>query len=201
MTQLKKILLLSAFILLIMPLSASAFWFWDKPAAKVETKIVTPAAELSEAEKLSADAKYKIWNASFEKKDMNAVIANNNNFWFTTAELNYLFNSESGKAKTPLLSNFKLTNENNVLNVSADFKRILKGRFSFNFQLTDENNKIKLNISKTKIYGVPIPSSWVSGTIDRELDQYFSFLYKDSRYQGISLSSENNVLKLNLEIN
>ena len=203
MATLKKVLIILILTILVVPLSASAFWFWDKPIAKTDAIAISPAinynTELTNAEKIIADSKYKLWYDGFEKKDVQSVIANQNNFWFNIAEINYLFNSENSKTKNPLLNNFKLTDEGGTLNVSADFKKIISGNFSFNVKIVNDGNKIKLDISKLRIYWFPLPASFISNPLNKSLDEYFSFLYNDNRYQGFSFSNDNGILKLKPE--
>ena len=178
------------------PLSASAFWFWDKPAAPTTTAVALQTAGLTPAEKTAADAKYKIWAASFEKGDVAAVIANQNMFWFTVPELNYIFASETGKVKEPVLTDFNLVDDGGTLNISANFQKIFKGHFSFSAKVVQENKKAHLSLSKLKLYGFPLPASWLSRPLNEAIDEYFSFLYKDTRFQDFTFSDLNGSLKL-----
>jgi hypothetical protein len=125
MSIFKKIFITFVLAILVIPASVSAAWFWDKPAAKTSAPTNNQISDLTPAEKEAANNKYKIWSDSFEKGNIQSVIDNQNNFSFSIAELNYLFNSENSKIKNPLLSNFKLTNNNELLSVSADFKKII----------------------------------------------------------------------------
>lgn len=201
MNMFKKTILTLAIVILSTPLMTSASWFWSKPtpSSVITTQIAT--TEINQAEKDIADTKYKLWDQSFEKRDIESVIKNKDNFWFTTKELNYLFNKEGAKAKKPLLSNFVLTNDGNQLKVSADFKKIVSGHLSFDTKLENIDNKIRLKLSKAKVFGISVPAYLLSGQFNKELDKYFSFLYKDSRYQGFDFSNQNNILKLNLKFN
>lgn len=194
----KKSIFTIAIIILAAPMFVSAAWFWSKPAA---APTQTPVVEINSAEKDMADAKYKLWDEGVEKKNIESVMKNKDNFWVTTKELNYLFDKESSKAKTPLLSNLKLTNDNNQLKVTANFKKFISGHFSFDLQFINSENKIRLQLSKVKVYGIPVPSYWVSNPLNKELDKYLAFLYNDSRYQGFDFSNQNNILKLNLKFN
>lgn len=184
---------------LIMPVAASAFWFWNKPAAPVASDKTPLAAELTTAQKTQAEAKYKIWADSFEKRDVAAVIANQNMFWFTVPELNYIFAHETKKAKKPILTDFTLTDNDGLLSVSANFQQIVKGNFAFNAQIATSDKRATLNISKLKLYGLPVPAAWLSRPLNRAINEYFSFLYKDERYQGFSFSDNSGVLKLKPE--
>ena len=203
MSKFKKAFIIFVLAILIIPLSASAFWFWDKPAAKVDAITISSASnsntELTDAQKSLADSKYKLWEASFEKKDVQSTITNQNNFWFNIAEINYLFNGENSKTKNPLLNNFKLIDNGGTLAVSANFKKIISGNFSFNVQITSLDKKLRLNISKLRFYGFPVPTSFISGSLNKSLDEYFSFLYNDTRFQGFNFSNDNGLLKLKPE--
>jgi len=197
----KKINFLAILLLagLIMPAAASAFWFWNKPAAPVATDKAPIAAELTAAQKNQAEVKYKIWSNSFEKRDVAAVIANQNMFWFTIPELNYIFAQETKKAKKPILTDFTLTDNDGSLAVSANFQQIIKGHFTFNAQIVTNDKRAYLNISKLKLYGLPVPAAWLSKPLNRAINDYFSFLYEDERYQGFSFSDNSGVLKLKPE--
>jgi len=184
---------------LIIPATASAFWFWNKPATPATPNQAAIAAELTTAQKTQAEAKYEIWADSFEKRDVAAVIANQNMFWFTVPELNYIFAHETKKAKKPILTDFNLTDNNGLLSITANFQQIVKGHFTFNAQIVTSDKRGALNISKLRLYGLPVPATWLSKPLNRALNEYFSFLYKDERYQGFSFSDNNGVLKLKPE--
>lgn len=195
----KKFVFILLFAALLVPLTASAFWFWNKPVKKAPNQnLGVKTEEFSQANKELAEAKYKLWESSFEKKDIELIIKNKNNFWFSSEELNYLFNKENSKAKKPLLSNFFISNQNNQIKVSAYFKKIISGKFSFDVKIENKDNKIRLKISKVKIYNIPAPAALISGKLNESLDNYFSFIYKDPRYEGFEFTNQNNILKLNL---
>ncbi len=199
----KMRIIIVALILSSLPLSASAGWFWNKPEAPKKTIATTAtenrAPELSDAEKEIAEAKYKIVDACFSKEDVDCLIANQDSFWYTESELNYLINAKSAKAKKPLVSDFNLGAENDYLKISADAKKIIKGKISFNLKLEQDGKKIKLNLSKTKLFGFPVPGSWIGKPLNEALDEYLSFIYKDSRYQGFSFSNSNGIIKIRPE--
>lgn len=197
MLNYKKFFIFIFLLFAVIPFSVSAGFFWNKPTVKTNTpaEIALPE-ELSAAGKEVADAKYKILEESFEKKNIDLIIANQDSFWFTISELNYLFTEKSVKAKKPLLSDFNLTNENNSLKISANFKKIIKGKISFNLTVGQEENKIRLNLSKTRLSGFPIPGFLISRPLNESLDKYLSFLYNDSRYQGFTFSNNNEILKI-----
>jgi len=200
MSNCKKIFISLLIAVAAVPLSASAGWFWNKPALPEKTSVaVTLPAELTTAEKEITDAKYKIWGDGFEKKNVDSVIASADSFWFTVPELNYLFTSKSAGVKKPLLSDFKLTDDNNVLSISANFKKFLKGHVSFIAQVSNENNKVKLNLSRARIFGIPIPGSWLSKPLNNGIDEYLNFLYNDTRYQGFTFSNDNGIIKIRPE--
>ena len=184
---------------LVMPAAASAFWFWNKPTTPTTPDKTPVAEELTTTQKTQAEAKYKVWADSFEKRDVAAVIANQNMFWFTVPELNYIFAHETKKAKKPILTDFNLTDNNGLLSITANFQQIVKGHFTFNAQIVTSDKRGALNISKLRLYGLPVPATWLSKPLNRALNEYFSFLYKDERYQGFSFSDNNGVLKLKPE--
>jgi len=190
-----KLLIVLLAAALIMPLSASAFWFWDKPAEKAASP-AAPTAELDQTAQDALTARYKLWSASFEKQDADAVLANRESFWFSVPELNYLFARETAKQKRPVLTDFKMTADGDVLDISANFRQIVPGRFSFTARVVDEGGRAHLSLSKVKLYGWTIPASWFNKPLNRALDDYFSFLYKDDRYDGFSFSATDGILKL-----
>jgi hypothetical protein len=203
----KKIFLLVAVLCLVFPLSTKAFWPWSKnktsqaPATAVEQKTANEAIspkELSASAKILANNKYKLFEDSFEKKDVEKIIANKNNFWFSISELNYLFNTISSQAKNPVLNNLQLESEGSILKVSADFKKFIRGRASFNVSLANRGERLNLNIDRARLYGLPVPSRLISNPLNKALDDYFNFLYEDERYQGYAFSVRNEVLKLDL---
>jgi len=201
MNSSKKAILLTVVIVLGVPLLVSAAWFWNKPAKIAATTSHSEVNEITQAEKDMADTKYKLWEEGFEKKNIESVIKNKDNFWLTTKEINYLFNKEGARATKPLLNNFILINNDDQLKVSANFKKIVSGQLSFETKVENSNNKIRLKLSKVKVYNIAMPAYFFSNQFNKELDKYFSFLYKDSRYQGFEFSNQNNILKLNLKFN
>ena len=192
-----KIILLGLFFILItaLPKQTSAFWWFDKPQPLATTTVSTT---LSDQDKITLAAKYKIWNDSFEKKNVESVIANKNKFSFTIPEINYLFATEVKTIKNPTLTNVSVTSSNGNINVSADFHKFISGHFSFIAKIISAGNKFRLQMSYVKLYGFGIPTNWLEGPVNNALDDYFSFLYNDSRYKGFTFISDDNLLQLKI---
>lgn len=203
----KKFLIIFSLLVLIIPLTTNAFWPFSEnknnntPEVKkaILENYTNQASELSPDNQLLAELKYQIFENGFEKKDTNTIMANKSNFQFTSSEINYLFNKESSKVKNPLLTNFKLIISDDVFKITADFKKFIKGRASFNAKLKNEDNKIKLKIEKLRIYGLPMPSFLASKPFNKALDDYFNFLYQDDRYRGFDISIDKDTVKINLQ--
>ncbi len=198
--RLKKIMPLILLTVLLLPLSAGAFWPWNKKAVEQKTPVAVESG-LSESAQAVADAKYRLFENGFEKKDIEAVIANRDSFWFTLDELVYLSNKESATAKNPLLKNLVLSSENGALKVSAEFQRVIKGKLSFVLKPKTVGARLYTEIEKARLYGIPIPSTWISRSFNRELDSYLNFLYQDERYQGVDINIDNEMVKINLSFN
>jgi len=185
----KTILLLLFFGLMIaLPKQTSAFWWFNQKKVATTTVVTTLNDQ--------AIAKYKIWESAFEKKNVDLVIANQNNFSFTISELNYLFETEVNNIKSPTLTNVSLTSSNGNINVAANFHKFISGRFSFIAQIISVDNKIRLKLSYVKFYGFSVPTSWLEEPVNSELDKYFAFLYKDTRYKGFTFTASDNLLQL-----
>lgn len=207
MSNLKKLLVIFSLLVLVVPLTADAFWPFssNKNKNQTETKALVlknetkKTPELSAAARLLADSKYKLWEDGFEKKDIDFLIANKNNFWFTISEITYLFNKENEQAKNPFLKNLKLSANDNILKAEAEFKKFIKGRVSFYANLKKDNNKLKLELNKVRFSGIPVPATWASNPLNEALDNYFNFLYQDDRYQGFDFSINDNIIKLDLK--
>lgn len=192
----KFVLLLLFFILIVaLPRQTSAFgWFGQK---KTETAVVTTTPQaLSESEKTNVATKYKLWFDAFEKKNVEAVITNQNKFVFTILEINYLLETESKNVKNPSLTGASITSSNGNINVAVIFHKFISGRFSFVAKVILVENKIRLQLSYVKIYGISIPTSWLEGPVNTAMDEYFSFLYNDSRYKGFTFIAQDNLLQL-----
>lgn len=190
--------LLVASLLALVPKTASAFWWFGQK--KTETAVVTTTPQvLSETEKVNTTAKYKSWEDSFEKKNVDLVIANSNNFSFTVPEINYLFQSQGLKNKKQTLTNLSLTSSNGNINVAANFHKFISGRFSFVAKPVSVDNKIRLQLSYVKLYGISVPTKWLEEPVNKELDKYFAFMYKDTRYQGFSFNIQDNLLQFKPE--
>jgi len=80
--------------------------------------------------------------------------------------------------------------------VAANFHKFISGRFSFIAKVVSVDNKIRLKLSYVKFYGFSVPTSWLEEPVNRELDKYFAFLYKDARYKGFTFTASDNLLQL-----
>jgi hypothetical protein len=184
---------------IVIPKTASAFWWFGQKKTTVATKTTTVSETvLSEQDKINLAAKYKIWCDAFESKNIEAAILNQNNFSFTVPEINYLLKDRSKKSKNPTLTGASVTTSNGNINVAATFHKIINGQFSFVAKVVSVNNKIRLKLSAVRLFGVPVPTSWLEGPVNNALDEYFAFLYKDSRYQGFAFTNNNGLFQLKL---
>ncbi len=190
-------LLLVVGLLALAPKTASAFWWFGQKKATTTVKIEPQG--LNDQEKTKASAKYKLWFDGFEKKNVETIINNRDKFSFTVSEINYLLDTESKKVKKPTLTSASITSSNGNINLAANFHKFISGRFSFVAKIVPVDNKIRLKLSAAKLYGISIPVKWLEEPINEELDKYFAFLYKDSRYQGFSVDISDSVLQIKPE--
>jgi len=174
----------------ILPKPAAAFWWFDKP--QVATSSISI---LDDQAKTNLAVKYKLWEVAFEKKDVEAVIASQDKFLFTVPEINYLFATEVKNIKSPTLTDVGVTSSNGNINVAANFHKFISGRFSFIAKPVSVENKLRLQLMHVKFYGFSVPTAWLEEPVNNALDNYFSFLYKDSRYQGFTFISNDNSLQ------
>lgn len=200
----KKMNFISMFIIMIifssLPFTTSAFWWFNQKKAEapiVENTITNK--ELTGSEKTKALDKEKLWKDSFEQKNIESVIANRDKFIITIPELNYILETESERTQNPPISNTTLGNNENGIQITANFHKVINGHFSFTTKVISTENKIHLALSSVSFYGIPILSKWVETPANKALDDYFSFLYKDPRYTGFSFINQNNSLQLKLE--
>lgn len=183
-------------LIIITPLSASA-WFFSKQ--KTPTPIEqTPS--LSEQEQKIAAAKLKKWQAVFDNCEVDELITSGSSFTFSAAEITHLFNNESQKAKKPILSQLTINLATGKAQLEATFHRFLKGRISFSAAPITTNHKLTLSVSQAKIKGFPLPSALIQHTLNRELNKYFDCLYRDDRYQDISITLSDNQAVMNIEL-
>jgi hypothetical protein len=187
------IVMLGVISLALQPARAS--WWFSKTSTVNTPPTVQATANLDDQAKAVAEAKYKIWAASFEQAKVNLVMANQNNFRFSVPEINYIFATETVKAKNPIIKNFQLTVSQNNLNISGDFHKIINGHFTFIAQVIKDGKKAHLQVSYVRLYGFPLPSSWIADPLNQALDEYFNFLYQDSRYQDFNLIIQDNSLQ------
>lgn len=197
----KKNLLLSLLALIILLggiSSAQAGWLpWDKKSMPPE-KIASD--ELNDAGKQAAAAKYAIWHQAFEKGELTALENNQGNFHFTLAELKYIMATESAKVKKPLFTDFDIKDNQGQPTVTATFNRFVRGRLSFSFTVTNAEEKARLEISRARIFGVPVPASWLENPFNKALDEYFSKLYQNPRYQDFSFSYQDGAMEILIEM-
>lgn len=189
------------FIIIIsfcLPFTTSAFW-WFNQSPTVPKQAPIENIPLDDNAKIEASNKYKIWEDSFEKKNIDSVIANSDKFIFTIPELNYLFETESQKVKNPSITNVVLINSQGALKVTANFHKFIKGHFSFDARIVSIENKIRLELSSVSFYGFPIPVKWVSNPANKALDDYFSFLYNSEKYKGFNFTINNDTLQFKPE--
>ena len=198
----KKINLTSLFIVLIilssLPFTTSAFWWFNKTETPVVQKEVV-SEPLTDNQKTEASDKYKLWQDSFEQKNIESVITNRNKFIFSIPELNYISEVESQKVKNPSIKDIVLSRDQDNIKVSADLHKFINGHFSFDAKIISVENKIHLALSSVSFYGIPIPVKWLETPANKALDDYFSFLYKDTRYTGFSFIDQNNYLQIKPE--
>lgn len=190
-TQIISIVII-AILLTSLPNTTSAFWFFNS------SKTESPVLALSDKEKESASIKYQLWMNSFDKKDIEKVISNSDKFIYTIPELNSILETGSKNINNPAITNAVIKNDNNILNVSADIHKVINGKFSFDANIIPVDNKIRLDLSNVKLYGISIPSKWLSNPVNKSLDEYFGFIYKDKRYQGFSFINKDNTVQIKL---
>ena len=189
------------FIIIIsfcLPFTTSAFW-WFNQTPTVQNQAPIETNTLDDKAKIELSNKYQIWVDGFEKKDIESVITNSDKYIFTIPELNYLFETETQKMKNPSISNVLLTKDNDNIKVTANFHKFINGHFSFDAHIVSVENKIRLELSSVNLYGFPIPSKWLANEVNKELDNYFSFLYKSEKYKGFSFIVNNDSLQLKPE--
>ena len=157
---------------IIIPKTASAFLWFGQKKTTVTTKTTTVSQPVSnEQDKINLAAKYKVWYDVFESKNIEAAIINQNNFSFTVPEINYLLKDRSSKSKNATLTGASVTTSNGNINVSTTFHKIIKGQFSFVAKVVSVNNKIRLKLSAVRLFGVPVPTSWLEGPVNNALDE------------------------------
>lgn len=181
------------FVFFLFTKEVSAFWIFSSKKntnPSNQNNLINPPKTLSEVEKNAATVKYQFWEKSFEKKDVEEVIKNQNNFSLSVLEINYLFETEVKKIKNPSLTNVKLTLSEDNINVNVNFHKFVTGRFNFVAKVSSVENKVKLNLTAVKLYGFNIPAKWLEPKINKELDRYFSFMYQDGRYQGFDFIND-----------
>ena len=152
---------------------------------------------IAKAEEATLATKLEKWRESFENQDVDLIAANKDYFSLTEDEANLLFNSESKKYKNSPAKDFKIVLGENYFTFQAVFKRILRGRIYFEAQPLE--NKIGIRILKAKCYGLRVPAKWVEKPINKELDEYFGFLYQNDKYRKAKLVIRNKTAKLLLE--
>lgn len=199
----KIILLASLFVLMfVTPQQTSAFWWFGQKKsekAPVVSNNILPSQVLSEQDKINTVSKLKLWKESFDKKNVDSVIANQDKFSFSLAELNYLIEMENKVAKRPAITNVGLTLSDGNINMAANFHKFVSGRFSFVAKIISVDNKVKLKISYLKLYNFSIPAKWLEEPLNKAIDNYFSFLYQDERYQGASFIVQDNLIQFKPE--
>ncbi len=152
---------------------------------------------ITRAESTGAAAKLEKWQESFEKQNVDLMMADKEYFFLTEDEANRLFESESKKLKNPIAKDFKITLADGLFEFQAVFNKIMKGRIYFAAQPLE--NKIGIKVLKAKYYGFKIPAKWVEKAINKELDKYFNFLYQAEEYQSARLMIEDKTARLLLE--
>jgi hypothetical protein len=184
---------------LILPLTVSAFWWFGSNKTNTVSAPVVPEQKFSEQDKLNLNNKYKIWTESFEKKNIESLIANQNKFIFSLSELNYLSATESKKVKNPTLTELNIASQGSDFSVKAQFHKFINGHFSFIASVVSVENKINVKLTNVRLYGVPVPAKLLEKPVNKELDKYFAFMYADSRYQGFSFINKDESIQLKPE--
>lgn len=194
----KKIIMVVVVVgALIIPMTALAFWGW--PWFRQASVVTVPTAGLTEVQKQVANQKYQLWVESFDKQQIDKVIANRSQFRFLPAEIGYLFANQGSKLAQPLASNVVIVPDGSNWKVSGDLHKFINGQLSFTAKILTIDRHLRISASEGRYLGIPVPISFIDNFLNSRLDKYFSFLYNDFRYNNISVTNENGEIVLNLE--
>jgi len=206
----KKFFIVIAVLAILSPVAAvHAFSFID--VINFGSRLFHPAPQPTAAEvqddlaaqpialyTFGVDAKYNAWQNAFESKNIIALIANNNNLYFTEAEMNYLIASVLASSSAPVARDVTVSFSDNLIKISGvSMVKNLPGKFYLEAKPIIWKKQLTLSITKTRFNNFYFPSFIAQGILTNQLRTAINFLYSDPDYQTITMTVGSGFIQLN----
>lgn len=194
----KKFLIIIVLLFLIVPIAAHAFSLSDIFSfLKKEDKIIEAEPEPNPAITVLAEEKYKIWKDAFENKDIEIVMSNVSNLFFSEGELNYLIEKRLKDMKYPPAKEVKVFLKEGLIKIRGISKiKFFKGSFELNIKPVQKERRIVLEVKKARFKKFYFPSFVASILLKKEMDDTMAFLYSHGSVEKLKII----IIEDNLEL-
>jgi hypothetical protein len=183
------------------PLSASAFSYSDilnygkkiffKTEKKAPEKTAVQKAEeakektavLLSLERLKARRKYESWKKAYDKKDLDIVYADSDNFSITESELNYIISRVLEDEKNPPARDVAVDfSSDGTVEISGySNKKNLKGEFDLKIMIRQDKKKIYPKVLRARLGKIPMPAFIAEAYVRHQTADAINFLYSGEK--------------------
>lgn len=204
MSKTGKVIVLSALLVLLIPLAANAFsfsGFWNKIFNKSAERSAEEEFQYEKLNKELAKDKRKAWKQAYEDKDIHSLISEEHNLLFSNAEINYIFRKELENIDDPPVGDFEIWfKEGGYIYTEARLLKYLPGKVSGEIDFIEEaNDQIVPRVRKIKWRGFPFPA-FIANTIFKDKTQPIrSFIKGDSEFELSGVRIEEDFCQLKIE--
>lgn len=205
----KKILIIFVALAVLAPAAAHAFSFVDvinfgkrlihkdvQPApAEVKKETAAPSLRFSS---LTAEKKQANWKSAFEKKNIESIIQDSRNLYFTDAEINYVIAEELTDVDNPPAKDVTVSFSDNLIKVSGySLLKNFNGQFNLEAKITKTDKRIAFQVTRARFHNFYFPAFIAQAFLRNELNKMIEFLYSSPDYQNLTVTVGNGFIELN----
>jgi hypothetical protein len=207
----KKYLVILVGVIILIPLAAHAFSFSDvlnfganlfhRQAPLTATEIKDDLANApAQFQTFSAETKYNNWLTAFNNNDLNSVVSDTGNLYFTDAEINYLIAENLASAANPPARDVVVSFADNSIKISGyAMLKNLSGDFYLEAAPTTLKNQLAFKVTKARFDNFYFPAFIAQSILSGQLKTAIDFLYSDPDYQNLNLTVGSGFIQLNYE--
>jgi hypothetical protein len=144
------------------------------------------------------DVKYSAWQNAFNSRNIATLIANNNNLYFTEAEMNYLIARVLASSSAPAARDVTVTFSDNLIKISGiSMLKTLPGKFYLEAKPIIWKKQLTLSVTKVRYNNFYFPAFIAQSILANQLRAAINFLYSDPDYQTITMTVGSGFAQLN----
>jgi|GEM_PF-6559090 hypothetical protein len=208
-TPMKKFLFILIALAIFVPAAAYAFSFHDvvnfgkslirqepQPTPEeVDNGFIDQEAGLFS---YSAQTKYAKWKDAYDKKDINLVLGDSRNLYFTDSEISYLIAQELSAIENPPARDVNISFSDNLIKISGiSMLKNFYGKFYLEAKIVNNEGRINLSVSRARYKNFYFPSLLAQIVLRNKLQAAIDFLYSDIDHQNLSVAIGNGFIQLN----